>query len=394
MRNSFLVPAVLGANIIAAMQVGKVPAALPLVGDDLGLSLVQTGWVLSLTNLIAAGAAFAVPALSTLVGARRLALLAAACLALGSLAGSASWNAATLFLTRVVEGAGLLLMMISGPTLLAQVLAPHRLRILLALWPMCMPVGIAATLAATPTLVEAAGWRSVWAAAGLAAAAAGAVLAAATRGLPTPHTASGIPNVGRMLRQPARRLALRPLRWCAAISLCYSAEHLGVLGMLPSVLGERAGAEAVTLLTAAAFLANGIGVSAAALLQLRGVAGSLLLLPAAVLMIPCLWVVYAPDAPRPALMAAAWTFAALGGLIASAVMAGAAQWASSPTEVSAGVAAVIQSINLGQLVGPPLVALTAAGAGWAATPAVLMVPAGVVLVGGVVLRRCVGAYGG
>ncbi|MGW1006574.1 MFS transporter [Streptomyces sp. NPDC002520] len=389
MQRSFLVVAVLGANVVAAMQVGKVPTALPAIGDDLGLSLVQASWVLSLTNLLAAGTAFAVPALSTLFGARRLALLATACLALGSLAGSACWNAETLFLSRVLEGAGLLLMMISGPTLLAQVLDRQRLRILLGLWPACMPVGVAVMLAATPTLVEVTGWRPVWVGTGLAAAAAGAVLAVASRALPAPHVESGIPDASRMLREPARRLAVRPLRWCAAISLCYSAEFLGVLGLLPSVLDERtgAGAGAVAALTATAFLANGIGTATAALLQLRGVAGSLLLLPAALVMAPCLWVVYDPGVPRPATMAAAWAFAAAGGFIASGVMSGAARWASSPAEVSSGVAAITQSINLGQLVGPPVVAVTVSGAGWAATPAVLMVPAGVVLAGGVVLRQ-------
>ncbi|MFF4763797.1 hypothetical protein [Streptomyces sp. NPDC001292] len=34
-----------------------------------------------------------------------------------------------------------------------------------------------------------------------------------------------------------------------------------------------------------------------------------------------------------------------------------------------------------------MVAVTVSGAGWAATPAVLMVPAGVVLAGGIVLRQ-------
>ena len=41
-----------GAGVIGGCHVGKVPAALPVLRADLGLSLVTAGWVLGMFNVI------------------------------------------------------------------------------------------------------------------------------------------------------------------------------------------------------------------------------------------------------------------------------------------------------------------------------------------------------
>ncbi len=49
-------PAVLLATlcgVIAAMNIGKLPVALPVLRQDFGLSLIEAGWVVSAFNFLA-----------------------------------------------------------------------------------------------------------------------------------------------------------------------------------------------------------------------------------------------------------------------------------------------------------------------------------------------------
>lgn len=53
MRRVILTPdlVVLAAGMVAAMHVGKLPPALPVLREALGLSLIQAGFLLSLVQL-------------------------------------------------------------------------------------------------------------------------------------------------------------------------------------------------------------------------------------------------------------------------------------------------------------------------------------------------------
>ena len=77
----------LGAGILAGFQVGKVPPALPVLRQDLGLGLVTAGWLTSIYYAIGAAVAVAVGLLSDRAGPRRLMLLGVAFLGVGSLLG-------------------------------------------------------------------------------------------------------------------------------------------------------------------------------------------------------------------------------------------------------------------------------------------------------------------
>jgi len=49
-----LVGLLVAAGIVAAFHVGKVPPSIPSIREDLGASLGQAGWLLSMVNLTAA----------------------------------------------------------------------------------------------------------------------------------------------------------------------------------------------------------------------------------------------------------------------------------------------------------------------------------------------------
>ena len=62
------------AGVAIAMNVGKVPPALPLLRSALGLSLVQAGWVSSVLSSLAVVAALGFGLLAGRIGALRMVL--------------------------------------------------------------------------------------------------------------------------------------------------------------------------------------------------------------------------------------------------------------------------------------------------------------------------------
>ena len=57
------------AGVAIAVNIGKLPLALPLLRSELGLSLVQAGWVGAMMNALAMAAALAVGLLAGRLGA-------------------------------------------------------------------------------------------------------------------------------------------------------------------------------------------------------------------------------------------------------------------------------------------------------------------------------------
>lgn len=379
--------AVVGSNAVVALQIGKVPTALPAIRAEMHLNLLQTSLALSALNVMGATVAFTVPIAARFVGARRLALTALGCMALGSLGGSVSARASELLATRVTEGLGCLLMMIAGPAVLAEILDRRRLRLVLGILPAATPAGIALMLVAGPAISSHTGWRGVWILTAVAAALAFAGLALATREAHAIRTQPPTIRISRRLRtgSRARRLNLLCL---ATISVCYSGQFIGVLGLLPTLLLARVHLSIVVagFLTAAAFIANSIVSTIAGLLQHRGVPGWQLIVGGGLAMAPCLWLVYDPNVPLAVAVGAVWTFAGCGGFIASAVMNGAARHVSDQGHVVSNVALFTQAINIGQLIGPLVVAAVEASSSWTSIPLALNVPAIAILVGGVALR--------
>jgi len=357
------------AGVCAALHVGKLPPAIPVLRDALGLTLVQAGFLLSLVQLagMVAGVAFGVVADG--LGARRSMLLGLGVLALASALGGAAPGVEALMLLRALEGFGFLLVVLPAPGFVRQLVPPQRVNAMLGLWGAYMPLATALALLTGPLCIAAIGWRGWW-----------WTLAAVTllmalllwRAVPAAAAPASTPThwIARLLQTLAA-----PGPWLVALTFAmYSGQWLAVVGFLPVIYTQAGVGEAATgLLTALAAAANIAGnVGSGRLLQ-RGVPPPTLLVVGFVTMALAAALTFGATAAPPVLRyAAVLLFSGVGGLIPATLFALAVQLAPGENTLSTTVGWVQQWSAIGQFAGPPLVAWVASQAGgwqwtWVAT---------------------------
>lgn len=356
------------AGVVAALHIGKLPPALPVLRDALALTLVQAGFLLSLVQLagMSLGVLFGVVADG--LGSRRSMTLGLALLTVVSALGGFAQGVASLMLLRALEGFGFLLVVLPAPGWVRRLVAPARVSAMLGLWGAYMPLATAVALLIGPWAIAAIGWRGWWWA--LAALSAAMLLwlrqaapadAGAGPAAPTPPSSW----LGRL-----RETLAAPGPWLVAVSFAmYSGQWLAVIGFLPSIYvqsGVRGTAAGV--LTAAVAAANMAGNIGSGRLLQRGVAPSALLATGFATMALAATAAFAGagDAaglPPAARYVAVLLFSGVGGLIPATLFALAVRLAPNEGTMATTVGWVQQWSALGQFAGPPLVAVVASATG-------------------------------
>jgi MFS family permease len=404
---------VIAAGIGAALHVGKLPPAVTALQAELGLSLVQAGFALSLMQLAGMLLGVAFGALADGLGLQRSMVIGLALLALGSTLGGAATAPALLLATRVIEGLGFLLVVLPAPALLRRWAPPGKVTVVLGLWGAYMPLATALALLGGPLAIAALGWRGWWwalaalcaamalwlhrtappreaagtggrgpapaaatpAAAGtvaVIAAAAGpapsatAMATAAAAGSARPATPTGWSHrLGATLRAPGP--------WLVALSFAmYSGQWLAVIGFLPTIYaGAGIGSSAVAVLTAGVAAANIVGNVGAGRWLARGVPAPRLLVTGFVTMALCTVAAFAEGGPAGAGLPptarylALVLFSAVGGLIPGTLFSLAVRVAPGPETLATTVGWMQQWSAFGQFAGPPAAAwLTLQVGGW------------------------------
>jgi MFS family permease len=356
------------AGVCAALHVGKLPPAIGALQHALGVTLLEAGFLLSLTQFAGMAAGLAFGALADRIGLRRSMASGLVVLGLASAAGGAASAVAALMLLRAVEGFGFLLAVLPAPGLVRRLAPAGRVNAMLGLWGAYMPLGAALALLAGPPWIARFGWRSWWWALGAAALAMAAWL---VRAVPAQDAAPGGPAP---LRARLTRTLASGGPWLVAVSFAmYSGQWLAVIGFLPAIYQAAGLSGALTgVLTAIAAAVNIAGnVGAGRLLQ-RGVpAPGLLVIGFAVMGVAAVATFAgAGDSglPAPLRYAAVLAFSATGGMIPATLFALAVRLAPGEATLSTTVGWVQQWSSLGQFAGPPLVAWVAGrSGGWQST---------------------------
>jgi MFS family permease len=373
---------VLLGGIVAAVHVGKVPPALPALREALGLGLVEAGFVVSAFNILSMTLGLLTGVLADRLGRRRLVLLGLLSLAAGGVIGALGDGVTLLLGSRVLEGMGFMAVSVASPPLVIAAAPEGERGRALALWSMFMPAGMALAMVAAPVVMAAVGWRGLWLGVAVLALATAVAVARATRDLPTTHAAPAGPPwrvLGETLGRP--RLLL-----LAAVFGAYVFQWMAVMVWLPTFLPAALGVTAATaaLMTAGVVLANVPGNYMGGWMLHRGVSVRVLVPAVAATMALCALGLFTEVLPGPARFVVVVAFSMAGGMIPAVLFASAPVHAPSPGHLAASNGLLMQGSNIGQFLGPPIVAAAVAGAGgaWAGALGPVLVAAGLTALAG------------
>lgn len=360
---------VIAAGVCAALHVGKLPAALPVLREALGVSLLQAGFLLSLVQLAGMALGLAVGLAADSVGLRRTMLAGLSVLAAASGLGAMATAPSHLLVLRAVEGMGFLLATMPAPALIRRLVPLNRLSAALGVWSAFMPLGTALALLLGPVVIGLAGWATLWLALGAITLVMGLALAGYVPADPPPAGAATI-SAGWSSRL-RRTLASRG-PWLVALCFAvYSAQWMAVIGFLPSIYLQAGLSSGLTAMaTAGAAAVNIVGNVASGRLLQGGTAPDRLLMVGYGAMGLGAWVAFGPVTRdlQPELAAAlryaaVLAFSSVGGMIPGTLFATAVRVTPDQGTVSTTVGWMQQWSSLGQFAGPPLVAWVAHMAG-------------------------------
>jgi MFS family permease len=352
------------AGIFGAFQSGKMPAALPTLTAELGLSLVQAGFAVSLLFAVACVIGIVAGAVADYVGARRIIAIGLVVTAMASAAGGFASGPAGLFASRLAEGLGVTAVFVAAPSMILRATALRHQRLAFGIWSGYMPAGVAIMILITPGAIALVGWRGLWWLNGALLLAMAAVFRAATRGARDPGGARG-----GLAGLRANVRAVLGARGAWLLALCftlYTATYLCVSSFLPTLLITTAGFAAAWAGTATGLVValNVFGNLLGGVLLQRGWPRGALIAVGAATMGTMSMVVYATDLGAAWKLAAAAAFSFVGGLLPSSIMAGAPVHAPSPAQVGTTNGLILQLGNGGQLAAPPIFAALATFGGW------------------------------
>jgi MFS family permease len=373
---------VFAAGLVCGAYIGKVPPALPAQRAELGLTLVESGFIATTFNVIGLAVGMFVGVLCDRFGHKRLGLAGLAILSLAGLLGAAAWDFPSLLASRFFEGVGFILFTVSGSALMASTAgAADRTRVM-GLWSAYMPSGGSLAILAAPLILWLSGWRGLWVIMAVAAALCFLLVA---RTVPAPRygSVSSLKLAAESLAQPAS-IAL------ALLFAFYVAQWTSVMIWLPTFLvGERgATAGLASFLTALMVLVNVPGNLGGGWLLGRGVRRGPLVLAACAIMVVTDIAMLSSALPDALRFLAVLVFSCCAGVIPACIFSGVVVHARTPQHVGTTNGMVMQTSQAGQFFGPILLAWLASHfGGWGASLwAMLAFAAGGALCGYAILR--------
>ncbi len=349
-------------GVAAALHVGKLPPAIPILREQLGLTLVQAGFLLSLVQLAGMSLGLAVGLGADSLGLKRTMVLGVLLTGAASAIGGFVRSAEALLALRAVEGLGFLLASMPAPGLIRRQVAADRMTRMLGVWGAYMPFATAMALLLGPAWMAWTGWPGWWWGLAVFSLAMAACLQLA---LPADPPAAA---QAQTVAARARLMLSARGPWLVALAFgVYSAQWLAVIGFLPSIYRDAGLDPAWTAAgTAAAAAVNMGGNLASGRLLHRGVGPRRLLVVGYLTMGAGALLAFSPLLPPGSgvlRFLAVLAFSGVGGVIPGTLFSLAVRLAPSESTVSATVGWMQQWSAFGQFAGPPLVAWVAVQAG-------------------------------
>ena len=182
------------AGVCAALHVGKLPPALPVLQEALGITLVQAGFLLSAVQVASMTLGLAVGLSADSLGLRRSMLVGLSLLSFASISGGFVAHASGLLCLRALEGLGFLLVVMPAPALIRRTVDASQLSGRMGWWGTYMPTGSALALLLGPWVIAGLNWSAWWWLLGAVAALAGVAVWLCVPDVPPPAPAQNAGN--------------------------------------------------------------------------------------------------------------------------------------------------------------------------------------------------------
>lgn len=144
------------------IHIAKLGPSMQSVMESFGLSLSEAGLLASTFSLLTIFIGVFVGNIISNFGLKRFICLAMLFLTFGSLSALIFKTYTSLIVGRALEGIGLIIMMIAGPTTISIFTNQNSIAKHMGVWSAFMPLGTALSFLVAPILIPIGGWRSVW----------------------------------------------------------------------------------------------------------------------------------------------------------------------------------------------------------------------------------------
>lgn len=358
------------AGITAALHIWKLPAALPRIQEDLGLSLLAAGVLLGIVQVAGMVGGLAVSLLAEVIGERRTLLLGLVFLSAGSIFGALSIGANMLLASRAIEGIGFIVATVVGPGLIRRHAPFRRVNLAVGCWSAYQGTATFVGLIASAYFLQVGTWQAWW------------WVMAAVSLVPIPLVLRMVPKDRPAGAGGAKAAAGRigitarsPKVWIAGVVFgCYTVQWMAVVGFLPTLYGDSglSGTHAGVLSAIVGGL-NGVGAIITGMLLQRGAPARALLFLSFVLMAAAGLATFAVDwSPVPGGLA--WQVACVGffslsgAMIPATMTRMAVDLAPEGGSAPAAMGLMQQIYNVGNFTGPMIAAwLAMSTGGWSST---------------------------
>ena len=360
---------VVGVGVVAATHIWELPSALQQLQNDLHFDLLFSGVLLGVIQVASMLGGLLAAWCGERYGLRRLLILGLFLLAAGSLLGAASPDAAVLLFSRLIEGIGFVLCTVLAPALIRLNCATEDLNRAMGAWGSFQGLATLAGLSLSSLMLEWASWRWLWAAMALLTL---ALLIPLTKLVPDDRrTRPATTGAGGQIMTTARLAT----PWLTGLGFaCYTVQWMAVMGFLPAIYG----AFGVSALTAGLFSAgvggvNIIGAMVAGRMLQSGRSPSALLVFAFLAMAVSSIGFFALPWVRigggmVGALACAVVFSLVGGIAPAVFSRIGVDLAPAGGSVSAVIGLMQQLFNVGNFIGPFILAWVAVLAGgWQAS---------------------------
>lgn len=359
---------IFAAGLAAGAQMGKVPPALPTLRADLGLSLIESGFIHTMMYTIGATVGVFGGAIADRFGQKRFAIVGLCLMAAGGLLGAVSPGYASLLVSRFLEGIGFIFLTVSAASLITAATLPRERAAAFAVWACYMPAGGTLALVAAPLALATLGWRSLWLGLALYSFLCAALV---WRRVPAAPFGGGVGSL-RLLRESIGRPGILAL---CVVFVCYVGQWTSLMTWLPTfVVDERGGTPASASWVTAAFVAANIPGNLLGGILLRAGVKRWAVMAFGALAMGLLAVgIFAAGAPDAFRFACVLVFSFLGGVIPGAIFSATPVHARSPQHIGTTNGMIMQASHLSQFVVPIVVAWIASRlGGWSATLAAML----------------------